>query len=256
MDIVVLRLPRIANLDEFQPLALERDVRLRFVDTPDEIRTADLIIVPGTKSTLADLAWIRERGLDRAIGEQRARGTPVLGICGGFQMLGERLVDEHGAEARGDVAGLGLLPVTTEFSSEKVTQRVTARVDGVNALWSADDETLDAYEIHMGRTQATAGAHLGPAPFIVSTVEHGAARTVRRSVVATMGWSSAHICTACSRTERSDARSSIDSPLARVGRPARLAAFNRLTTHSMRSPTRCASISISRRSKRWSAFLT
>jgi adenosylcobyric acid synthase len=169
VDIVVIRLPRIANLDEFQPLALEPDVRVRFVDAPEDLANADLIVVPGTKSTLADLAWLRERGLDRAIRARRDDGVPVLGICGGFQMLGTRLIDEHGAEFTGDVPGLGLLPVTTEFSSEKVTRRVSARIAGDNALWtSGDGSALDAYEIHMGRTRANASAHHGSAPFVVN----------------------------------------------------------------------------------------
>ena len=170
VDIAVMRLPHIANLDEFQPLALEPDVRVRFVASVEDLKRPDLIVVPGTKTTLADLAWLRSRGLDREIRERRARGTPVLGICGGFQMLGVRLIDEHGAEARGDVTGLGLLPVTTEFSPEKVTRRVTARVAGGSALWTTDAHAaLDAYEIHMGRTCAVPGARLGVAPFAVAS---------------------------------------------------------------------------------------
>jgi len=173
LDIVVMRLPRMANLDEFQALALEDGVRVRFVASPHDVGHPDLIIIPGTKSTLADLAWLRENGLDRAIADRRAAGTPVLGICGGYQMLGERLVDKHGAEAAGDVPGLGLLPVRTIFSPDKVTQRVSARFAGANGLWPANadyaDAALDAYEIHMGRTSADAGAALGSAPFTVTS---------------------------------------------------------------------------------------
>lgn len=178
IDVVVMRLPRIANLDEFQPLALEDGVRVRFVDSPSDVGGPDLIIIPGTKSTMADLAWLREKGLDRTICERRDAGTPVLGICGGYQMLGTRLVDEHGAEAMGDVAGLSLLPVRTSFSPEKVTRRVTAFVAASNELWSADGGVgLDAYEIHMGRTRADAEASLGSAPFTVSTNESTSATT-------------------------------------------------------------------------------
>ena len=158
IDIAILRLPRVANLDEFQPLAREPGVRIRFVGTAAEFGTPDLVIIPGTKATLADLAWLRERGLDRRIVECRTRGIPILGICGGFQMLGDRLIDESGAEAVGAADGLGLLPVTTTFSREKTTRKVRARVVRTSALWSADvHATLDAYEIHMGRTVATAG---------------------------------------------------------------------------------------------------
>ena len=153
IDIAIMRLPRIANLDEFQPLTAEPGVRVRWIADPATLGNPDLIIVPGTKSTMDDLAWLRERGLDVAIRERRAVNTPVLGICGGFQMLGSRLVDDVQAERDGSMEGLELLPVTTHFEREKVTRRVEARMTTTD-LWSSPevDEPLDAYEIHMGRT--------------------------------------------------------------------------------------------------------
>jgi adenosylcobyric acid synthase len=188
IDIAVMRLPRVANLDEFQPLACEPGVRLRFIGSGDELGEPDLIVIPGTKSTLADLAWLRERGLDEAIRERLSRRIPILGICGGFQMLGDRLIDEHGAEARGGADGLGLLPVTTVFSPEKVTRRVSVRVAAATALCDPasdvagtasaratrrlGDALLDAYEIHMGRTYPSAcraATDLGAAPFVVTS---------------------------------------------------------------------------------------
>jgi adenosylcobyric acid synthase len=180
IDVAVLRLPRVANLDEFQALACEPGVAMRFVGDPNELGDPDLLIIPGTKSTIADLAWLRERGLARAILDRRARGTPILGICGGFQMLGERIVDDTGIEARDAVDGLGLLPMTTTFEHEKVTRRISGRVASANALWSPDDLVsdddrrdsarlgefaLDAYEIHMGRPQRLARGADHPAPF-------------------------------------------------------------------------------------------
>ena len=160
IDVAVLRLPRVANLDEFQPLIAERGVNVRWVAAPGQLGEPDLIIVPGTKSTMADLAWLRERGLDHAIQSRRAAGTPVLGICGGFQMLGTDVVDEQGVEASGSVAALGLLPMRTVFHEEKLTRRVTAAVASESALWSATDApgTFDGYEIHMGRTVGVADA--------------------------------------------------------------------------------------------------
>ncbi|HWH51997.1 MAG TPA: cobyric acid synthase [Gemmatimonadaceae bacterium] len=154
VDIVVVRLPRIANLDEFQPLAAEPGVRVRWVGTPDELGEPDLIIVPGTKSTMDDLAWLRERGLVDAVRERRKRGTPIFGICGGFQMLGRRVIDEAGVESRGSAPGLDLLPVETAFVTSKVTRRVTGRVASDSYLWSTseDAELFSGYEIHMGRT--------------------------------------------------------------------------------------------------------
>lgn len=171
LDIAVLRLPRVANLDEFQPLAIEPGVRVRFVASPMELQHADLIIIPGTKSTLGDLAWLRERKLDSAIRARNAAGTPVLGICGGFQMLGARIIDVDGVEQTGDTAGLGLLPVCTTFETEKITRRVNATVAATTGLWDAEEVTSNApqelvgYEIHMGRTEVLPGAHIGSPAF-------------------------------------------------------------------------------------------
>ncbi|MEO6878621.1 MAG: cobyric acid synthase, partial [Gemmatimonadaceae bacterium] len=176
IDIAIARLPRIANLDEFQPLAAEHNVTLRFVGAARELGAPDLIILPGTKSTIEDLAWLWRTGLAGAICARRELGTPVLGICGGFQMLGARVIDESGAERAGDVPGLGLLPVTTHFVGEKLTRRVTARVAASTSLWNVTerpgllDAPLDGYEIHMGRTMLHDGAHAVAAPF---SVHHG-----------------------------------------------------------------------------------
>ncbi|MGV3709738.1 MAG: cobyric acid synthase [Gemmatimonas sp.] len=175
IDIAVMRLPRVANLDEFQPLAAEPGVRVRFVASPADLGSPDLIIIPGTKSTLGDLAWLRERGLSSAIARLRERGTPILGICGGFQMLGERIVDRLGVEQLGESAGLGLLPVVTEFAAEKITRKVTAHVSGAHALWNDRDvmsehqpsAELTGYEIHMGRTTVLDNAAVGDAPFVM-----------------------------------------------------------------------------------------
>jgi adenosylcobyric acid synthase len=178
LDIAVARLPRIANLDEFQPLAAEPDVNLRFVGSASELGSPDLIIVPGTKSTIDDLAWLSQVGLASRIRERHADGTPVLGICGGFQLLGTRIVDESGAVGAGDVQGLGLLPVTTHFCGEKLTRRVSARAAASTALWSLDETTslsnatLDGYEIHMGRTRVDDGATIGASPFSVNADAH------------------------------------------------------------------------------------
>jgi len=155
LDIAIARLPRVANLDEFQPLLLEPGVRVRFVGHAHEFGTPDLVIIPGTKSTMDDLRWLRERGLATCIAQHAAAGGPVLGICGGYQMLGEHIRDSHGVEGAGAVHGLGLLPVTTEFATEKVTRRVRATATAASALWYPPDEPLPAYEIHMGRTVPT-----------------------------------------------------------------------------------------------------
>lgn len=174
VDIAILRLPRISNLDEFQPLAREAGVEVRFVRDAAMLGVPDLLIVPGTRSTMADLAWLRERGLDAAVIALRERGVPILGICGGYQMLGERILDPLGVDgAAGEMPGLGLLPVATTFAAEKVTERVRVSEARSGAFWqrhapepAGADTLLDAYEIHMGRTEPLAHARPGPAPFV------------------------------------------------------------------------------------------
>ncbi|HEY4130966.1 MAG TPA: cobyric acid synthase [Gemmatimonadaceae bacterium] len=168
IDIAVMRLPRVANLDEFQPLVAEPGVTVRFVGSSDELGHPDLIIIPGTKSTIADLAWLRERGLASAIAARRANNTPVLGICGGYQMLGVEIIDEQGVEAEGNVPGLGLLPVSTAFVADKITHRVSLRITADNAIFAASAVAFDAYEIHMGRTTPIPNAHLGSSPFLLT----------------------------------------------------------------------------------------
>jgi adenosylcobyric acid synthase len=178
LDIAVIRLPRIANLDEFQPLLHEPGVRLRFIGSAAEFGEPDLVIIPGTKSTIADLAWMRERGIDGAINQSRLKQIPIIGICGGFQMLGSSLIDEEGAEMKGDAIGLGLLPATTVFSPDKVTRRVQVRVATDSPLWtSSNSAQLEAYEIHMGRTspdQFASHSDFGPQPFSVTSADGSA----------------------------------------------------------------------------------
>jgi adenosylcobyric acid synthase len=154
VDVAVARLPRIANFDEFEPLAREPGVRVRFVRAPSELDGADLIVLPGSKSTIADLGWLRESGLAAAIVGAAGEGRPVLGVCGGYQMLGETLEDPHRVESEVTSAiGLGLLPVATTFARTKRTTRVSARVRSARGLL-ADARGLEvaAYEIHTGRT--------------------------------------------------------------------------------------------------------
>jgi adenosylcobyric acid synthase len=140
-DVAVVRLPRISNFTDLDPLAAEPGVSVRFVRGPGQVGRPDLVIVPGTRATVADLAWLRSVGLDRAI---RACGAPVLGICGGEQLLGRRIVDDVESGA-GEVAGLGWLPVDTVFVEEKVLARRAGTAFGV---------PVHGYEIHHGRTAA------------------------------------------------------------------------------------------------------
>jgi adenosylcobyric acid synthase len=172
IEIAVIRIPRIANFDDFEPLAREPGVAVRFVRDPADLRDADLIVLPGSKSTIADLAWLRENGLAEAIQAAAGAGRPVLGVCGGYQMLGETLRDPLGLESSARKAdGLGLLPVVTTFAPEKTTVRVRAHVAASAGVFAgARGLELSAYEIHMGATERRGGDH----PFTV-TWRHGAA---------------------------------------------------------------------------------
>ena len=146
-SIAIVALPRIANLDEFASLG----EHARYVRSPAEIEAAAGIVLPGTKSTLADLEWLRATGIAGAIARRAAAGIPVLGICGGLQMLGRTVRDPHGVEGGGEADGLGLLDLVTELQAGKTTRRVRV----------GDDETgaqLDGYEIHHGATTAGATA--------------------------------------------------------------------------------------------------
>ena len=160
VDIAVIRLPRIANFDDFDPLATEAGVTVRYVDSAAALRQPQLAILPGTKATISDLEWLRARGLDGALTEYVARGGHVLGICGGFQMLGALLSDEHGVEAAPGAAvpGLGLLPITTAFAERKTTRRAGGVVASAAGPWRrATGCTVSGYEIHMGETRGDAG---------------------------------------------------------------------------------------------------
>ncbi len=155
LRIAVTRLPRIANFDDYEPLAREPGVTLRFARTPAELASADLIVLPGSKNTAEDLAWLRESDLAGSLTRAAGEGRPVLGICGGFQMLGTEVRDPHHVESRAPVtAGLGLLHAVTTLGRDKTTVRVRGRVaDGAALFARAEGSEVEAYEIHMGRTE-------------------------------------------------------------------------------------------------------
>ncbi len=159
--VVVIRLPRISNFTDLDALGLEPDLDVVFASDPRAVSDADLVVLPGTRATISDLAWLRSRGLDSVIAAHAAAGKPVLGICGGFQMLGRTIRDPEGIEGPpGEVAGLGLLDVETCFAADKVL-RVS---DG-------------GYEIHHGRisrgdgvAEFPGGARTGR---VFGTMRHG-----------------------------------------------------------------------------------
>ncbi|MCI0896014.1 MAG: cobyric acid synthase [Chloroflexi bacterium] len=154
LDIVVVQLPHIANFDDFDPLARENGVSLRFVSAPEEIGSPDLIILPGTKTTIPDLAWMESQGLVKAIRQCHGAGAALIGVCGGYQMLGTNIYDPEMVESqKTEIAGLGLLPMTTVFAGSKETHRIRGTVAGdVGLLAGAQGLPIQGYEIHMGRT--------------------------------------------------------------------------------------------------------
>jgi adenosylcobyric acid synthase len=154
LTIAVARLPRIANFDDFEPLTREPGIRLRLARVPEDLEGADLIVLPGSKNTAEDLGWLRRAGLASAITAAAAAGRTVLGICGGFQMLGVAVHDPHRVEsAAGTTPGLGLLAAETWLEPGKTTVRVRGRVADAPGLFAgAAGSPIDAYEIHAGRT--------------------------------------------------------------------------------------------------------
>jgi len=156
IEIVVIHLPRIANFDDFDPLSTEPGVRVRYVEVPEQVGNPAAIILPGTKSTVNDLAWLRSRGFDKAIQEHAQKGGAVVGICGGYQMLGGAVHDPGHVESKLDSApGLGLLPIETVFAGEKATHQACAQIrGGPGWLAGLNGQTVTGYEIHMGRTQS------------------------------------------------------------------------------------------------------
>jgi adenosylcobyric acid synthase len=148
LRVAVIRLPRISNFTDTDPLAAEPGVLVRFVTTPAELADADLVILPGSRATVADLAWLRDRGLADAIAQRAARNGPVLGICGGFQMLAREIRDDVESNA-GLVPGLALLPATVTFGTGKVLRLRSGTADG---------EPVSGYEIHHGAVDATGGS--------------------------------------------------------------------------------------------------
>ena len=153
VTITVPRLPRISNFTDLEPLAAERGVRVAYVPLDDDLSDADAVVVPGTKNTVDDLLALKDAGFDTALANFDG---PIVGLCGGYQMLGERITNTS-VESTSDVdevEGLSLLPVETRFSAEKRVECVEVELDGVGPLDGASG-IVEGYEIHMGRTRAT-----------------------------------------------------------------------------------------------------
>lgn len=160
IDVAVINLPHISNFTDFDPLEDEPDVQLRYVGKKAKLGNPDLIIIPGSKNTIHDLVYLEKTGLAAAILEQEKRGIPIIGVCGGFQILGRELHDPLHTESDIDrVKGLGLLDMTTTFEPDKITTQVQAEVVGSGLLLdSVKGQPVTGYEIHMGRSIISSGA--------------------------------------------------------------------------------------------------
>src|SRR4029077_5635317 len=156
LRVAVVRLPRISNFTDVDALAAEPGVLVRFATSPADLADADLVVLPGSRATVSDLAWLRERGLAAAVAERARAGRPVLGICGGYQMLAGQIDDEVESR-RGVVNGLGLLPVRVRFGAEKILGRPRGTALGA---------PVAGYEIHHGIAEVTDPAGSGTEPFL------------------------------------------------------------------------------------------
>ena len=154
LDIAVVQVPHISNFDDFDPLAREDGLSLRYVNSADQLGNPDLVLLPGSKTTIPDLDWMAQRGLSDAVQRAHNNGTAVIGICGGYQMLGTAIYDPDKLESsRTEAKGLGLLPMTTTFTGLKETHRVRGQVvQDFGLMAGAKGLPIHGYEIHMGRT--------------------------------------------------------------------------------------------------------
>ena len=157
IDIAVIRLPRLSNFTDFRALEAVEGVSVRYVGKTAEFGEPDLVILPGTKNTMADLLWLRQSGLEGKILRFAHDRGPVLGICGGYQMLGEELSDPLGVEQGGALRGMGLLPVKTVFTAQKTRTRVSGTFGAVEGVFAAlSGQPFEGYEIHMGESKGGA----------------------------------------------------------------------------------------------------
>ena len=156
IDIAVIRLPHISNYTDFDVFLQYNDISVRYAANCNELGEPDMIVVPGTKSTIADMRWLRESGLEAAI--KKAVGkVPIFGICGGYQMLGKKIADPDNSEGGGEIEGMGLLKTSTVFSAEKHQTQTRGRFMQIGGMLSAlSGLDFTGYEIHMGKTTGSA----------------------------------------------------------------------------------------------------
>lgn len=153
IDIAVIRLPRISNFTDFDVFGQYGGVSVRYVSKAEQLGSPDLVIIPGTKSTISDLKWMRETGIEASVLKLVSSGVPVFGICGGYQMLGKLISDPDCTEGGGTIRGMGLLNTETVFLPEKTRSRVSGRFGTLSGFFAGlSGARFSGYEIHMGKT--------------------------------------------------------------------------------------------------------
>lgn len=192
IDIAVIRTPRISNFTDFNPFEYIDGVSVRYVGSVNELGDPDMIMLPGTKNTMSDLLWLRQSGLEASILKFHAKGKPIFGICGGYQMLGQSLSDPNGVEHGGDMSGIGLLPHSTVFEDQKVRTATTGTLSSVGGIFAGlSGKEYQGYEIHMGVSGA--GGNIINEGNVYGTYIHGIfdkeeiARTIVASLLAAKG---------------------------------------------------------------------
>lgn len=155
IDIAVIKLRKLSNFTDLLSLSIEDDISVRYVENVRELGTPDLLIIPGSKNTIEDMKWLKESGLSDGIVKLASHKVPIIGICGGYQLLGMKIKDPYGVECGGEIAGLGLLPVETILSKEKTQKQSEGIVNLIpddSAFMMLSNATVKGYEIHMGKT--------------------------------------------------------------------------------------------------------
>lgn len=172
IDIAVIHYPRISNFTDFNVFEQMEEVSVRYVTSPDKLHDPDLIILPGSKNTMADLLWMRQNGLEAVI-KRKAASTPVWGICGGYQMLGDSIDDPDSVEEGGFIRGMELLKISTVLNKQKIRSQVKGKLQDVDGTFSGlCGLSYEGYEIHMGRSYHTRTKRDITAPVVVSEDAH------------------------------------------------------------------------------------
>ncbi|MFV0342168.1 MAG: cobyric acid synthase [Anaerocolumna sp.] len=160
IDIAVIKLPHLSNFTDFSAFERMQGVSLRYVSTPGQLKNPDFIILPGTKNTMEDMKWLRESGMEVLLLRQAELKVPIIGICGGFQLLGKELLDPYGVEFGGTMKGLGLLDTRTIFEVSKTRTQINGKLLEKKGVFSGFSlEHVSGYEIHMGNTENLGGCH-------------------------------------------------------------------------------------------------